>query len=166
MTYILQIRNMSWSLESQSNLKWVSRDFDYTCVYTNRLWNAVKVTSPTTRLFVQQPVQANKKGSIKVSVQIMDCRLFGAKLLSEPMLTYCQFDLRRQSSVKVLSKLQHFHSRKCGWEYHLSNGGHFVSTSMCTWIPRHRELNQNITNTCENVVCEMSIINLSRVLFY
>ena len=33
-------------------------------------------------------------------VEIMACRLFGAKPLSEPMLEYCQFDPWEQTSVK------------------------------------------------------------------
>ena len=33
-------------------------------------------------------------------VQIMACRLFGAKPLSKPMLGYCQLDPREQTSVK------------------------------------------------------------------
>ena len=30
-------------------------------------------------------------------VQIMDCRLFGAKPLSKPMLGYCQMDTKEQN---------------------------------------------------------------------
>ena len=33
-------------------------------------------------------------------VQIMACSLFGGKPLSEPMLEYCQLDIREQTSVK------------------------------------------------------------------
>ena len=46
-------------------------------------------------------------------VEIMACRLFGAKPLSEPMLEYCQLDPWEQTSVKFYSNLKHFHSRKC-----------------------------------------------------
>ena len=46
-------------------------------------------------------------------VQIMACRLFGAKTLSQPMLYYCQLDPYEQTSVKLYSKFKHFHSRKC-----------------------------------------------------
>ena len=66
-------------------------------------------------------------------VQIMACRLLGAKPLSEPMLTYSQSGHKEQNSVKYHSKLEHFHSRKCIWKCRLENGGHFVSTSMC-WV--------------------------------
>ena len=34
-------------------------------------------------------------------VQIMACRLFGTKLLSKPMLVYCQLGPYEQTSVKV-----------------------------------------------------------------
>ena len=37
-------------------------------------------------------------------VQVMACRLFGAKPLPEPMLTYCQLDPWEQTSVKFESK--------------------------------------------------------------
>ena len=59
-------------------------------------------------------------------VQIMACRLIGAKPLSKPMLAYCQLDPKEQTSVKFQSKFNHFHSRKCVWKCRLRNGGHFV----------------------------------------
>ena len=59
-------------------------------------------------------------------VQIMACRLLGAKPLSKPMVTYCQLDLREQTSVKFESKYKTFHSRKCIWKCCRWNGGHFV----------------------------------------
>ena len=46
-------------------------------------------------------------------VQIMACRLFGAKPLPEPLLTYCQLDSQEQTSVKFESQNKTFHSRKC-----------------------------------------------------
>ena len=42
-------------------------------------------------------------------VQIMACRLFGAKSLSKQMLGYCQLDLWEQTSVKLWSKYKTFH---------------------------------------------------------
>ena len=48
-------------------------------------------------------------------VQLMACRLFGAKPLPKPMLTYCQLDSWEQISVKFESEFYHFHSRKCIW---------------------------------------------------
>ena len=47
------------------------------------------------------------------SVQVMACRLFGAKPLPEPMMAYCQLDSWEQSSAKFESELYDFHSRKC-----------------------------------------------------
>ena len=64
-------------------------------------------------------------------VQIITCRLFGAKPLSEPMLEYCPLDRWEQNSVEFWSKFKHFHSAKCIWICRLRNGGHFVSASMC-----------------------------------
>ena len=63
-------------------------------------------------------------------VQVMACRLFGAKSLPEPMLTYCQLDPQEQISVKFHSKYKIFHSRKCIWTYRLRDAGHFVQGEM------------------------------------
>ena len=52
-------------------------------------------------------------------VQIMACRLFGAKPLSKPMLGYCQLDRQEQTSVKLESEFYHFHSTKCIWKCRL-----------------------------------------------
>ena len=41
--------------------------------------------------------------------QVMAYRLFGAKPLPEPMMTYCLLDSYEQSSVKILLKLKYFH---------------------------------------------------------
>ena len=49
-------------------------------------------------------------------VQVMAWRLFGAKPLPEPMLTYCQLYPREQISVKVELEFYHFHSGKCIWK--------------------------------------------------
>ena len=46
-------------------------------------------------------------------VQVMACRLFGAKPFPGPVLAYCQSDSREQFSVKFESEFYHFHSRKC-----------------------------------------------------
>ena len=63
-------------------------------------------------------------------VQVMACRLFGAKPLHDPMLTYCWLDPLVQTSVKFESKYKTFHSRKCVWKGRLRNGGHFVQGGM------------------------------------
>ena len=54
-----------------------------------------------------------------------------ARPLSEPMLDYCQFDLKEHISMKFHSKFKHFYSPKCIWMCRLRNGGHFVWASMC-----------------------------------
>ena len=64
-------------------------------------------------------------------VQILARRLFGAKPLSEPMLSYCHLDHKERILVKFRLKFKSFHSRKYTWNCRLRNGGHFVSTSMC-----------------------------------
>ena len=59
-------------------------------------------------------------------VQIMTCRLDGAKPLSEPMLIYCQLDPREHISMKFYLKFIYFHSRKCVWTCRLRNDCHIV----------------------------------------
>ena len=49
-------------------------------------------------------------------VQVMACHLFGAKPLSEPMLTICQLVTWEQTSLKFQSKYKHFRSRKYIWK--------------------------------------------------
>ena len=60
----------------------------------------------------------------------MVCRLFGAKPLSEPILTYCQLDLKEYLSGEILFKIQTFSVMEMRLKYRLRNGGHFVSASM------------------------------------
>ena len=51
--------------------------------------------------------------------QIMACRLFDAKALPKPMMTYCQLDLKEQTSVKCEPKYEIFHEsafEKIVWE--------------------------------------------------
>ena len=52
-------------------------------------------------------------------VQVMACRLFGAKPLHEPMVPYCQLDSGKQISGKFELKFYHFHPRKCIWNCRL-----------------------------------------------
>ena len=66
---------------------------------------------------------------VSALVQIMACRLDGAKPLSEPMLTYCQLDPKEHISMKFHLKLKYFHSRKCICTC-LWNGGQFVLSEM------------------------------------
>ena len=45
-------------------------------------------------------------------VQIMPYRLFGAKLLTEPVLNYCKLDPQEQISVQFELEYKHFHKRR------------------------------------------------------
>ena len=62
----------------------------------------------------------------------MDFCLFGANTLSEPMLLYCNLDPWEHISVKFESKYNIIYTQKYILEYHLQNGGHFVSASL--WL--------------------------------
>ena len=50
-------------------------------------------------------------------VQVMACRLDGAKPLFEPMLTYCQLDHEEYISRKLYLKFKYFHSKKYVWTW-------------------------------------------------
>ena len=52
-------------------------------------------------------------------VQIMACRLVGAKPFPEPRMVYCQLDAQEQVSMKLESEFYHFHSIKCVWKCRL-----------------------------------------------
>ena len=60
-------------------------------------------------------------------VQVMACRLFGAKPLPEPMPPYCQLDPCKQTSGKFESKYKTFHSWKCTWKCRLPKWRPFCS---------------------------------------
>ena len=59
---------------------------------------------------------------VSALVQIMACRLYSVKPLSEPMLDYYQLDPWEQSSVKFKSKYKIFHPWNCVWKYRLHPG--------------------------------------------
>ena len=98
----------------------------------------------------------------KSLVQIMACRLIGAKPLSEPMLDYCQLDPCEHISMKILSKYNNFHWWKCTWKCRLRNGVHLVPASICWPEPkclerRHRPvmrklLHNNIYDICSIIL--------------
>ena len=56
------------------------------------------------------------------SAQIMVCRLFGDKPVSEPMLPYCELDPKERTSVKFYLNSKSFHSRKLNCKCRLRNG--------------------------------------------
>ena len=65
-------------------------------------------------------------------VQVIECCLLvGAKPLPEPLLTYCEWDPREQTWVKLESKYIKFRLTKCIWKNRLQNVGHFVHALMC-----------------------------------
>ena len=62
-------------------------------------------------------------------VQIIACRLFGTKPLSEPMLYHCPFDTWEKNFYQILLENGAF-SFNCIWKC-LENVGHVVSGSVC-----------------------------------
>ena len=69
-------------------------------------------------------------------VQVMACRLFGAKPFPEPMLAFCQFDSREKKSVKFESEFSHFRSRKCIWNCRLPKWRPFCPGGMSQSLHR------------------------------
>ena len=68
-------------------------------------------------------------------VQIMACRLFGAKPFSEPMMYYCQLDKLQSNCIKNYN----IFIKKNVWKRCLENCSHFVSASMCAYHNRQRQ---------------------------
>ena len=76
----------------------------------------------------------------------MACHLFGAKPLSEPMMTYCWLDPKENISMKCYWKFNCFDWKICIWKYHLQNGNHCVQASICCmskWNIRERSVKTN-----------------------
>ena len=102
-------------------------------------WYAITFnSSPPSAAYIRQWIWS-------ALVQIMACRIIGAKPLSKSKLGYCQLDHYEQTSVKFYSKYKMFHSRKCVWKYRLQNGYHFVQGDELTalghqcvqcWVPK------------------------------
>ena len=59
-----------------------------------------------------------------VLVQVMACRLFGAKSLHEPVLP--MFNLYLRNNLQWNLNLKKINSCKCTWKCRLRDGGHFV----------------------------------------
>ena len=90
----------------------------------NRLiWNGTSINS--LRLSDAYMRQKTRPPLLK----IMACRLIGAKPLFEPMLEYCQLDIRNIIQWNVI-----FLSRKCVWKCRLENGGHFARPQCANYV--------------------------------
>ena len=63
-------------------------------------------------------------------VQVMTCRLFGAKPLPEPLLGYCQMDSWEQISVKFESEIYNFNQENAFENVVCQTGRHFVQGDM------------------------------------
>ena len=77
-----------------------------------------------------RPGDANMRHYNKPTLlQIMACRLFGARPLSEPVLQYCQLDLKEHISVTFFLNSKFF-IQGIVLE-NVCNGGHFVLALVC-----------------------------------
>ena len=72
--------------------------------------------------------------NIPTLLQMMACRLFGAKPLSESLLPYCQRDRKEHISVKICLEFKSFHSWKYTLKCRLWNGGN-LPRPRCGKIP-------------------------------
>ena len=68
-------------------------------------------------------------------VQMIACRLFGAKPLSEPILMNRWLAHWEQILVKFELKCNNFHTRDLIWKCHVQIGGHFVSSQVLNHCP-------------------------------
>ena len=95
-------------------------------IKTRVAWHKLKPvnSSPPSAAYLHQ-----RTGS--ALVQIMACRLFGAKPLPEPMLAYCQLNSWEHISMKFEPEFYHFHSRKCIWTCRLPKWQPFCQGGWC-----------------------------------
>ena len=95
--------------------------------WSNLLTNVSEVTSVTLglpwRIWVcrsHESINSSRpsdayigQGNIPTMLQIVVCRLFGTKPLSEPILPYCQLDIKKHISLKLYLKFKNFHAGRC-----------------------------------------------------
>ena len=95
-------------------------------------------------------------------IRVMACRLFGAKLLCEPVQEYCELDPHEQTAVKSSWKITHLYSMKCIWKCRLWNGGHLVSALIfeCCWQNRSRTITYANNYSWPRF---LSLVNSSRI---
>ena len=128
--------NQCWNIvisNLRNKLQWNLKRNSYIFIQENAFENVVRKmaaimpdasnSSPPSATYIHQWTRS-------AGVQVMACRLSGAKPLPEPMLIYCQLDPQEQTSMKSESKYKIFRSRKCIWKCCQQNGNHFVSVSM------------------------------------
>ena len=77
----------------------------------------------------------------------MAYHLFGNNPLSEPMMVYCQIDLKEHISMKFYLKFKSFHSRKCIWKCCLPKCSPLLNTKDTRITP---VLNPSITQFYPN----------------
>ena len=70
---------------------------------------------------------------VSVLVQIMACRLLGARPLSKQCWVIANWALRNKLQWHFNQNKKTFHAWKCIWKYRLWNGGHFVQGEMSSY---------------------------------
>ena len=71
-------------------------------IYSMASWRKISITDFISVNSWRSSDAYMRQYNIPTLVQIMACRLFGAKPLSEPMLPYCQLDPREHISLKFV----------------------------------------------------------------
>ena len=107
-------------------------------IFLREKWSVLIYTSPTLVLWVPvnnapATVKIETSASTNWNIICSDNSLSPVwrQAVSEPILDYCQFDLKEHISMKSQSKFMRFHSPKWILKCRLRNGGHFVSAPMC-----------------------------------
>ena len=114
-------------------LKGLKSENIYSYIYSSHIHsrNCISINQPSLLLLTH----GDRVMCICISdlslLQIMACHLVGAKPLSEPMLKKLLMGLLGINFSEILIKINTFSFRKKHLKYHLRNGRHFVSASMC-----------------------------------
>ena len=108
----------NWALGKKWHFNRNSNIFILENVFENVVWKMVAILSRSQcvipMIILLRPSDAYmRQQTIPSLVQIMACRLFGDKPLSEPMIVYCQMESNGNISMTFYLKFKCFHSRKC-----------------------------------------------------
>ena len=98
-------------------------------------WSQDIISSPPSAAYMRQWTRSEL-------VQVMACRLFGAKPLPEPMLAFCQLDSWEHISVKFEWEFYNFLSKHAFGIVVCQTGGNFVQgeISYFIWPTRSRDI--------------------------
>ena len=120
-------------LEVEKNLHWLLF-FSHLEIYFPRLfseswqpWHWITNWGQVTHIYIY--IYIHMYIYIYILIQLMACRAFGAKLLSDPIHTYWWLDYKKHSR-KFEIEYKCFLSRDTIWKCCLQDGSHFIPVLM------------------------------------